>query len=96
MVTTTPLSFNFKHVHYEVETVNMRFTVCMRCGVCKKGRILFKCCIEDFLKAEIFPSLAGRGGKLSGVSAVMLMYSFTLSPLLCSLDHERGEEGDLS
>ena len=71
----------------------MRFTVCMRCGVCKKGRILFKCCIEDFLKAEIFPSLAGRGGKLSGVSAVMLMYSFTLSPLLSAAWIMRGGRG---
>ena len=46
----------------------------------------FKSCNEDFLKAEIFASLARRGGKLSGDVNV-----FTLSPL-CSLNHERGED----
>ena len=46
----------------------------------------FKSCNEDFLKAEIFASLARRGGKLSGDVNV-----FTLSPLW-SLDHKRGED----
>ena len=47
----------------------------------------FKCCNEDFLKAAIFPSLAGEEASCL-VRGDVIMYSFTLS-LTPSLDHER-------